>query len=404
MAKYIYAKHREWKTRCPFGRDLYYHHLEVWNQFWEYEPPKNGFEAYFNAFDCLLDDIKLNGFNASHAVPRGSNGVICNGAHRVTSCVLYNKKLTVQDLPEACDAYDFRYFQERGLDSKYLDAMALQYCELKPNSYILTIFPSAVGHAKKVERIIKNYAHIVYKKEIPFTVQGGFQLILTAYEHEPFVQEGRQNSYRSARNKAKACFPENLTASNPVRVYLLEADGLALIQACKTKIRAIFKIGNDCLHSTDTHFEAIVLARALFNQNSVHCLNHRKETIFPQFECYFETYRAWLTESQKDSDWFCIDSGAVLAAYGLRECHDLDILHYAPMDFSCGIDGIESHNSELPHHALSLDDILFDPDNYFYYRGVKFCSLQVLKQMKERRAEPKDLYDLGLIEQIESSK
>jgi hypothetical protein len=90
MAKYIYAKHRMWGTNCQFGAQLYYNHLLVWNNFYEDDPPKRSFTDYFSAFNSLLDSIDLNGFDPLHAIPLDHGGVICNGAHRLTACLLYN--------------------------------------------------------------------------------------------------------------------------------------------------------------------------------------------------------------------------------------------------------------------------------------------------------------------------
>lgn len=399
MAKYIYARHRDWKSSCRFGHEIYHRHLLVWNAFWEHDPPKRCFEDFRDAFDRLLDSIRQEGFNASFPVPLGLNGAICNGAHRTTACLLYGKNLVVEKIPYEC-SYGFDYFKSRGLESHYLDAMALQYCELKSNSYVMVVFPSAEGHEKEIEQIINTYAEIVYKKEILFTANGGFNFILTAYENEPFVLEGATNNYPSARHKARLCFPEALTQRNPARVYLLECKQLDLIKACKNKIRALFHISNDSVHSTDTHAEAIVLARALFNKNSIHCLNHKKDASFPLFDHYFAQYRKWLASQKKENEWFCVDSGAVLAAYGLRECSDLDFLHYEKEIAGIDVVGIDSHNCHLHYHAIPLDDILFDPDHYFFYKGIKFCSLAVLKKMKERRGEAKDFDDIRLMNQL----
>lgn len=392
MAKYIYAKHREWQTSCQFGRNIYYYHLKVWHRFYEENPIKQTFTDFKLAFDNLLDSIKNGGFNSSYAIPLGENGVICNGAHRVTSCLLYNKDIAVDRNPTWWgDSYNFDFFKEQGLATKYLDAMALQYCELKPDSYIMVIFPSAVGYHNEIEQIINTYAKIVYKKNITFTDKGGLNFIRTAYDKESWIKDG------GAYNKARACFPKKLLHRNPARVYLLQSDNLDLIKICKSQIRALFNISHDSVHSNDTHKEAIVLARSLFNRNSIHFLNHKKDVLFPQFEHYFKEYRNWLEANQKNNEWFCIDGSAVMAAYGLRDCSDLDFLHFEKETPITNIVGLDSHNCHLHFHASSLDDILFDPDNYFYYNGIKFCSLFVLKQMKMRRLEPKDLDDLKLI-------
>lgn len=395
MAKYIYAKHREWETKCLFGVYIYYHHLQVWNGFHEGYPYKLGFGDFHKAFNELLDSVKHNGFNLSYPIPLGPTQVICNGAHRLISCLLYNKPIHVERVSTQCD-YGFAFFKSRNLESKYLDAMALQYCELKPDSYVLTIFPSAVGWHDEIESILNTYATIVHKKEIEFTTRGGLNFILTAYEHELFI-----SNPIAAQCKAESCFPEKLLKINKARVYLLQCNNLQLIQKCKTEIRALFNISNNSVHSTDTHLEAIILARALFNDNSIHCLNHRNNISLPFFDHYFQSYRAWLASNGKEPEWFCVDGGAILAAYGLRDCNDLDFLFYQNENLHTNIVGIENHNSQLKYYTISLDDILFDPDNYFFYKGVKFCSLSVLRKMKEHRGEMKDIFDILLINKMQ---
>lgn len=393
-AKYIYAKHRSWGVDCSFGKQLYYRHLQAWNGFSELDPPKRCFEDYFDAFNSLLDSIEARGFDHSYPVPLGKGGVICNGAHRLTSCLLYQKKVFVQPCPYECD-FGFEFFQALGLETKYLDAMALQYCELKPNSYVIVIFPSAIGHEKEIEQALKRYTSIVYQKKISFTANGAVNLILTMYDQESWMGN-IENDYIGARYKAQCCFPEG-SADQQVRAYLVECPRLDHIRACKAKIRSLLN-NHHSVHSTDTQKEAIVLARAFFNQNSIHCLNYRKDRHFPLFERYLTEYKKGLSE--KENDWFCVDGGAVLAAYGLRECQDLDVLHYENDLPHFDSLAVESHNPYLLFHSLPLHDILFDPDNYFFYRGIKFCSLPLVKEMKQRRAEPKDFKDISLIDQV----
>ena len=62
---------------------------------------------------------------------------------------------------------------------------------------------------------------------------------------------------------------------------------------------------------------------------------------------------------------------------------------------------IHSHNSyALGRYHTSVDDIIYNPDNYFYFNGVKFASLDVVKKLKEKRMEEKDKKDLKLVERL----
>lgn len=221
---------------------------------------------------------------------------------------------------------------------------------------------------------------------------------MTLYDQESWMGNA-ENQYIGARYKAQSCFPKK-SIHQPLRVYLVESSTLSSIKKCKEEVRSLYR-NHHTIHTTDTHEQAVVLARALFNQNSLHCLNHRKDHFFPHFEEYLMEYRKHL--AGRESEWFCVDGGAVLAAYGLRECRDFDLLHFEAELPPFNSIEVESHNAYLCFHALPLHNILFDPDHYFFYRGVKFCALPLIKEMKKNRSEPKDLHDITLIDEVSSN-
>lgn len=399
MAKYIYAKHRDWNSSCDFGVKIYYQHLKVWNNFWEEEPRKKNFEDFKVAFDSILTTVKEGLESSLPPVPVNQNGVIANGSHRLASHLLYNKPIKTKKIQCNDFCADLAHLKKRKLEEKYLDAMALQYCELQPNCYVMTVFPSAKGQENTILSILKKYAKIVYQKDVFLTENGGLNLLLTAYINESWVGN-HKNNYSGLRYKAGNCFPKKLISQNPMRVYLLEADSLSSIKKCKTEIRSLFKIHNDSVHATDTHEQAVVLARALFNKNSLHCLNYRKLNSYSNFTRYIHSYKNWLAKNQYNEEWFCIDSSGVLAAYGLRDCNDLDFLHHGETIDTDVPSGIGSHNFQSTYYTVPIDTILFDPEYHFFYNGIKFCTLPVVKKMKMNRAEQKDLRDVDLIQTV----
>ena len=46
------------------------------------------------------------------------------------------------------------------------------------------------------------------------------------------------------------------------------------------------------------------------------------------------------------------------------------------------------------------NEIIYNPENYFYFNGFKFISLNILKKMKQNRNEEKDKNDLKLINKL----
>lgn len=402
LAKYIYAKLRDWETKSKFGEEIYFHHLKVWNNFFEGEPPKRTFDDFVNSFNCVLDSIKKDGFDFKNSlVPIDTSGRIVNGAHRLTACALYHQDVYLDCNPDYhCPDWNLEYFKLIGLEEKYLDAMAIQYCALKPSTYMLTVFPSAIGKDKEIEEILSRNGEIIYKKIINLTFEGGFNFILQAYADDPFVQQGSRNNYLDAKAKALLCFPRHLVGTSPLRTYLFECDSLERVKKCKDAIRKIYNISNHSIHSTDTHKDTLNIAKTLFNKNSIHFLNYRKEAGYVKFNCFFNNYKKWIEHTIKQDEWVIVDGSAILSAYGLRDCNDLDFIHFDDSCMNSPSCDISSHNHELQYHAFDKDDLLFDPDNFFYYKGLKFCSLKVLKAMKLKRHEPKDINDVILIDSI----
>ncbi|NDB56695.1 hypothetical protein EB169_12825, partial [archaeon] len=61
---------------------------------------------------------------------------------------------------------------------------------------------------------------------------------------------------------------------------------------------------------------------------------------------------------------------------------------------------ISSHETELPYYPSHKDDILYNDFNHFYFNDIKFASLEIVKKLKQKRNEPKDIEDIRLIDSI----
>ena len=83
----------------------------------------------------------------------------------------------------------------------------------------------------------------------------------------------------------------------------------------------------------------------------------------------------------------------------MRDCRDLDFLHLKNVS---GISrDIECHNLESHHYRVDKNEIIYNPALHFYLHGVKFASLEVVKEMKKFRNEEKDRKDVILIGEIQ---
>jgi hypothetical protein len=106
-----------------------------------------------------------------------------------------------------------------------------------------------------------------------------------------------------------------------------------------------------------------------------------------------------LSANSFDKDDFCVDASAVLSVYGLRDCRDVDFLYLK--DFiETGTEDYSCHNHEAKYYPIHKDEIVVNPLNHFYYKGVKFASPLIIKTMKQIRCEEKDMKDVQLLNNV----
>ena len=395
--KYLYALHRELGVQSSWARELYHAHIRAFSggTCREGDGSKNSIEDYFRAFDRLLDDVKARGFDpATSLVPVARGNVLIDGAHRATACLLHRRPVAVLAFDRSDERFASTYFQKQGLDEKSADAAALQYCRLRPDSFVVTVFPSAIGREEEVRSILNREGCIVYAKTVTLNRRGARNLICEIYAGERWLGDAR-NNFAGADGKAEPCF----RGDGPVRVYLLQAPDLDAVRRVKTAVRDLFGLANHSVHINDTHAQAVHLAQLFFNANSVHFLNHARLKHLERFARHLERYRKWLGADNRDPEKFCIDGSAVLAAYGLRDAQDLDVLHHGEADFRSVMPEVNSHNPDAHHHTTTRDDIIFNPDNHLYAFGLKFASIDVIRRMKAKRDEGKDRKDVALIDE-----
>jgi hypothetical protein len=404
MAKYITAQYWDKNYQTNWANQLYAKHLEVWNNFYEETPKKRSLEDYIQAFKEIIASITIDGFNPQKTIiPIGNNMFITDGEHRIGAALYYQKKIAINyvnyTLPNKNPGYSSEFFKIKKLDEKYLDHMALEYAKLKKNCYIVILFPVMGTQRKSAYDLLNQHGQIVYSKKVTLSENGAVNLIRHLYELENFTYFW---SFDFTGVKAEAQLRFLSQKDSSVEIILWESADLAINKLCKEAIRNIYN-NRYVIHINDTHIQTIYHAQVLFNNNSVHFLNYAKPKNFTQFTRLMTWYKNWLdTNTYYKQEHFCIDSSAVLSAYGIRDCADLDFLHigYPELLHKTGHELVSSHNHphELALHAYHVDDIIVNPDHYFYYKGLKFASLETIIRMKQKRNEKKDQQDINLIQ------
>lgn len=400
-AKHLYARHRAWGVESVFARALYGEHIRAFSggTFKEGDGSKHHLGDYLRSFGEVLDSVADRGFDRETSlVPVGTGRVVVDGSHRVAACLFHGVPVETAGFEMTANAYDSRYFRKRGLGEKWCDAIALEYCRLKREVHVAVVFPAAAGRDEEIRAVLGLAGPVVFEKAVRLNRRGALNLVAEVYRGEPWLGT-LANGFPGARGKADPCFE----GQGPLRVFLFECHSPEKVRQAKAAIRDLFGIGNHSVHINDRHDQALHLARLLLNRNSVHFLNHARPRYLERFQRHLDRYREWLSGSGADPERFCVDGSAVLAAYGLRDAQDLDILHHGEVDFSAVEPAINSHNGHAHHHGVARDQILFDPDFHFHYGGLKFASVDVLRAMKARRDEGKDRKDVAAMDGLSAT-
>jgi GT2 family glycosyltransferase/glycosyltransferase involved in cell wall biosynthesis len=391
-AKYIYVKFKEKYIDSRWGLEIYDEHLRVFNNYKEGDGTgKEGLAAFVASFNNTIDSLKQNGFDSNQAmIPISKNDELIEGAHRVAASIYLKNNIEVLAFNSPGWEYDYKFFASRGLNSSYGDAIAFEFCKLKNNAKMVMLFPSADGKDAEVEKILKKYGGIFYRKDIYLTQKGSVLLMSQIYKDEQWLGS-MHDGFRGAQHKAAECFKSTLPLCLFVFDPLYDAD----LIAAKDEIRALYNIGKHSVHINDRHDETLNIAKILLNDNSIHFLNNADPKIFTGFSNNINKYKNSLKNSGCDSEYFCVGGSAVMAMYGIRDAQDVDYLHY---EKNLTVDkDISSHNKEIAYYPTTRDDIIFNPLNHFYFDGIKFASLEVIKKLKKKRGEEKDKRDINLV-------
>jgi len=399
MAKYLYIKSYDKKYNTKFFIDLYHKHLITFNNCYELpdmtsneEIKKENINDYINNFNKLIDDMKINGYNEDYSIPIGVNNIIINGAHRLVTSYYYNIEPTIKKINMmGCDAYNFDFFKNRidnpSLDDIYSDTMALEYIKHNKNIRSMILYP-ITNINQQLINMINQYGYIYYIKSVELNKKGVRNLIKEAYRGESWIGGMFPSDY-SADEKKNLCFSK----SNKTTILLIEMNDLNKLIELKEKCRMIYNIGKHSLHISDFTKDTFRIASSLLNENSIHFLNNGINDISDNTKRLLVDYFNKLDNNNED---YCLTSSLIMEMYGLRVAKDIDYLQKDDIKLNLKDVGIHDGIWEK-YYGIHKDEIIYDPNNYFYLNGFKFATLDIIKKMKMNRGEPKDLQDLKLI-------
>jgi len=336
---------------------------------------KDNIEKFIEEFDNISSSIENGGFDREKSlVPLSENGSIVNGAHRVASAIFYNKDVDCIETESQDHIYDYKFFYNRNISNEMLDAVSVKFIEYADDVYIAFLWPIKSSLDISVDEFIPN---IVYKKRVQLSPNGAHNLLSQIYYGEKWLGS-MEDDFKGSQGKIVECF-KNFDFFD---VVAFQASSLNKTLKIKDNIRRVFNVGKHSIHITDSKSEAVRVARIVFNNNSLHFLNHAKPNRYPLIYDEIKSFKKFVRGNGMVLENTSICGDFVLSIYGLLNCPNID----------CFIDrGERGDNQELKYYKTSRENLVFNPVNYFYFENVKFISFDLLYKVKKRRAKNTDL-------------
>ncbi|WP_053954705.1 hypothetical protein [Inediibacterium massiliense] len=401
VAKYKYVEFYEKGYKVNFIKELYKAHVEAFTM-GKYEEPgnkkKNSIDIFFQDFHETIESIKSCGFDETISViPVGKSNAILDGAHRVAIAAYFNMDISIIRFEHIGVQYDINFFKRRLLDEKYLNYLITQYTKIKNNVYVACIWPKASNRESRdlADKLINKSTKVISKHNTVLNYQGLKNLMSQIYSHQDWIGT-YENNFKGVDNKAIKCYEKGA----PLLLYTFECESLIKVLELKEKVRDIFKIENHSIHITDNSEESYQLTSLLLNRNSIEYLNVGQPCKYTSFVTKLKNLKEQLNTFKLDNENLVIDSSSVMALYGLRNAEDIDYLSIDESFNKLNSNVVGNHNEYIKFYGDNLENIIFDPTNFFIYNDLKFTKLELVKQFKINRNENKDKLDIDLINSI----
>ncbi len=426
IIKYLQAKNYLSSIYNKDVEDLYIRHIIMRTGGIEpedcltHKTDKTSVIDYLNSFKNLILDMKQNGFNPKYPIPVDKNKKMLNGAHRIATALALNiKEIPTEEVQESSFyPWDFNWFQENGFSVEDKQRILKGYVDLHlENCSLFVIWQPALRYYGHIQKLIQDHLDIVGSFDLDFEDNyiAFYNILLEIYEFNIRQLNGDDTTIFE---KAKLLSADYLNfrivvASNQYKNSNEDISKLA--KQAKQDIRDFLdhrlpKKVFCTSHSSDGQKETQYLANILLSPNNIKHLKMRQAIMrHGEFIQNIRKLSNFLPNIDiHNTDEICVVRSGSMSALGILENSDLDFVIASKhrkkfgngaISLSSVPYDIEEYNKIGYQNILIDDDVLISDDNYhFYFKGLKFANLEIIKNKKLLLLKKKDAQHLRLIE------
>ena len=378
------------------SKKIYNDHIRIITNgiFKEEGSNKKSLKDYVFEFKNILNSFTEKGYDKTISkIPLATDGTICNGSHRLATSIFLNiNEVEVELTNEKTHTYNYNFFIKRGLSKELLDFGILEYLNLTHNNYMAIVWPSA---NKKIN-YIKSFGDIIYEKKIKLNPLGAQNFVTQVYKEHDWVGNFK-NGYGGAISKVRETFKNY----SYLHIIFFKEQDYKNVVHLKEKLRLLFGIQKASIHITDNYNETLEMGNIILNDNSINFFKQGIPYKFPPIFDNLKLFRDLLINQKIDTNSLVISGDTVLGIYGLKSSSTVNYISKQQIEINHK--KIVNEINYFTHFEENIEELLYNPKNYFYFNGFKFQTLENIKKLKIYRNSAEDRSDIRLINTINSS-
>ena len=378
------------------SRKIYDNHISIITNglFKEEGSNKKSLNEYVLEFKNILNSFNEKGYDKTISkIPLATDGTISNGSHRLATSIFLNiHEVEVELTNVKRHVYDYNFFIKRGLNIDIMDFVIYEYLNLTKDNFMAIVWPSA---NKKIN-YINLFSDIIYEKRIKLNPLGAQNFVAQVYKEHDWVGDFK-NGYGGAISKVRETFKNY----SYLHLIFFKEQNFKNVINLKENLRQLFGIQKSSVHITDNDKETLEIGKIVLNDNSI---NFIKQGIPHKFPILFENlklFRELLINNRADINSIVISGDTVLGIYGFKPCNFVNFI--SNQEIELNHKQIINESNYFSHYEENIEELLYNPKNYFYFYGFKFQTLENIKKLKSYRNNPEDRSDIVLINKKNSS-
>ena len=400
IVKYLYIDSIEKKHNQSFILKLYKKY--IFSHFGKNKQTNKDIEKQLDKFNNLIESIKKNDFKKDYLIKVDTKGRILNGSH-IACIAFYFKKNIYYNINEK-NSYvrNLDWFKDKKFSKKEINFIIHKYIELTyKKTFFFVIWPKGIRYFSQIRQLIEKKYPIIYNRKINLTEKEFSNLLYQVYGYE--FNEGTYKILPDKINEMKKHKKEFILLlveiknqknykidrnGKKTKVYNMEAISL------KKEIRKKFETHNihSIVHSTDNPKHNLFLNNIFFTK-TMENLKRFSNIYSKKFLIELKDFKKFLQKEKIDPKNIVISGSSVLETLCLRKANDIDfvILEEENKDKKISFGKYDLHNKKVSR------DNIFNPNNYYYFNGLKFLYQDIVLKYKIESKRDKDKSDIYLL-------